>query len=366
MRLMIAAGGLALLVSLFGTPLLIKLLRRQGYAQAIRTSTSDVTYPEHEGKKGTPSMGGLVIIAAVHVGYFGSHLLTWQPVSISGLLLLYLITGLGLVGFIDDYIKVFQQRSTGLRARTKLIGQAIVALSFGALALRFPDERGQLPAGLRLSWVRDFGPSLWIGGLGALGGIAVILWIYFMITAASNGVNLADGLDGLAAGACIFTFGSYVLITVFQFSVNVFGFKQSTGYAVRDPLDLAVCAVVLVGACTGFLWWNASPARIFMGDTGSLALGGAVAGLAILSRTELLLMMLGGLFVIISASVILQVGSFKLTGKRIFRMAPLQHHFEMMGWAEITIVIRMWIISAMLVAVGVGVFFAEWLVAAPG
>ncbi len=345
------------MVALFGTPLLIKLLRRQGYAQAIRTSTSDVTYPEHEGKRGTPSMGGLVIIAAVHVGYFASHLVMWTPVTISGLLLLYLVTGLGLVGFIDDYIKVFQQRSTGLRARTKLIGQAVVALSFGALALQFPDSRGRLPAGHRLSWVRDFGPSLHIASLGVLASIVVVLWIYFMVTATSNGVNLADGLDGLAAGACVFTFGAYVLITLFQF-------KQSI-YLVRDPIDLAICAAALAGACTGFLWWNASPARIFMGDTGSLALGGAVAGLAILSRTELLLILLGGLFVVISASVILQVSSFKLTGKRIFRMAPLQHHFEMMGWAEVTIVIRMWIIAALLVSVGLGLFYAEWLVVAP-
>lgn len=362
MILILGAGGLALLVSLYGTPLLIKLLRRQGYAQAIRTSTSDVTYPEHEGKKGTPSMGGLVIIAAVHLGYFGSHLITWNPVSVSGLLLLFLITGLGLVGFIDDYIKVFQQRSTGLRARTKLIGQAIVALVFGVLALQFPDERGQLPAGDRLSLVRDFGPSLRLTGLGVLASIIVVLWIYFMITATSNGVNLADGLDGLAAGACIFTFGAYVLICLFQFDPLV---GNRVTYAVRDPLDLAICAAALLGACIGFLWWNASPARIFMGDTGSLALGGAVAGLAILSRTQLLLLLLGGIFVIISASVILQVGSFKLTGKRIFRMAPLQHHFEMMGWAEITIVIRMWIIAALLVSMGVGLFYAEWLVVRP-
>ncbi len=350
MRLILASGGLALLVTLLGTPILIRLLRKHGYAQAIRDSTADVLYPDHDAKRGTPSMGGLVMIVAVHVGYFGAHAVLWQPPSVSGLLLLFLVTGLGLVGFLDDYIKIFQQRSTGLRARTKLIGQALVALTFAVLALRFPNGQGLSPASDKLSLVRDFGPKIF--------PVLVVLWIYFMITAASNGVNLADGLDGLAAGACVFTFGAYVLIAAFQFQQPC---PAPQCYAVRDPLDLGICAAALLGACAGFLWWNASPARIFMGDTGSLALGGAVAGLAILSRTDLLLVLLGGLFVVITLSVIIQVGSFKLTGRRIFRMAPLQHHFEMLGWAEITIVIRFWIISALLVAAGVGLFYAEWL-----
>jgi phospho-N-acetylmuramoyl-pentapeptide-transferase len=177
-------------------------------------------------------------------------------------------------------------------------------------------------------------------------------------------VNLTDGLDGLATGASVMVFGAYVLIGIWQSnqSCQLASAAGPQCYEVRDPRDLAVVAACLVGSCFGFLWWNASPAKIFMGDTGSLALGGALAGLAITSRTELLLVPLAGLFVMIALSVIIQVGSFKLTGKRVFRMAPLQHHFELAGWGEVTIVIRFWIIAGLFVALGLGVFYAEWVV----
>jgi len=183
-----------------------------------------------------------------------------------------------------------------------------------------------------------------------------------MISATSNGVNLTDGLDGLATGASVAVFAGYVLIGIWQ-SNNSCSIKPGNQcYEVRDPRDLAVVAACVLGACFGFLWWNASPAKIFMGDTGSLALGGALAGLAILTRTELLIVLLGGLFVLITLSVIIQVGSFKLTGKRVFKMAPLQHHFELTGWGEVTIVIRFWIIAGLFVGLGLGVFYAEWVV----
>ncbi len=191
----------------------------------------------------------------------------------------------------------------------------------------------------------------------------VVLWVLIMIAGTSNAVNLTDGLDGLATGASMMVFGAYTLVGIWQNNQFCAITEGPQCYDnVRDPLDLAVVAAALTGACFGFLWWNASPAQIIMGDTGSLSLGGAMAGFAIMTRTELLLVVLGGLFAIITMSVILQVGYFKLTkGKRIFRMAPLQHHFELLGWAEVTIVIRFWIISGICVATGLGIFYAEWV-----
>jgi len=346
------ASGLALVIGLFGTPLLIRVLREHGYAQAIRDVSEG--YPDHGDKRGTPSMGGGMIIIGVLVGYAVAHLATWSAPTVSGLLVLFLMSGLGFVGFLDDYIKIFKQRSLGLRARTKLIGQAVCAVSFGVLALRFPDVNGQTPGSAHISFIRDTTITL--------PALAFVLWAYFMVSATSNGVNLTDGLDGLASGASVMTFASYVLVGVWQFG-NSCSLVASDPrcYAVRDPLDLAVVAAALMGACFGFLWWNAAPARIFMGDTGSLALGGALAGLAIMSRTELLLVLLGGLFVIVTLSVIIQVVMFKSTGRRAFRMAPLQHHFELVGWAEVTIVIRFWIIAGLCAAGGLAAFYAEWI-----
>jgi len=354
-RLILVAAGLALIVSLLGTPLAIRFLRRHGYAQAIR-DVNEGHYPAHEGKRGTPSMGGIVIVAAVLLGYAAAHLYTLQPPSESGLLVLFLMTGLGFVGFCDDYIKIFKQRSLGLRASTKLGGQTIIGIAFAVLALQFDDERGLSPASPALSFVRD--TSI------VLPAALFVLWAYLLIAGVSNAVNLTDGLDGLATGAAVMTFGSYVLIGVWQFGQNCVTAPGPKCYEARDPLDLAVVAAAFMGACFGFLWWNAAPAKIFMGDTGSLSIGGAIAGLAILSRTEVLLVLLGGLFVIITLSVILQVGFFKLTRRRIFRMAPLQHHFEMVGWGEVTIVIRFWIIAGLCVAAGLAAFYAEWVTGA--
>jgi len=188
-----------------------------------------------------------------------------------------------------------------------------------------------------------------------------VLWIVIMIGATSNAVNLTDGLDGLATGAAIIVLAAYVLIANWQLRNDCTVALAKNCYAVRDPLDLAVVAAAVLGACFGFLWWNAPPARIFMGDTGSLALGGVLAGLAVCTETQLLLVILGGLFVIITLSVMIQVGSFKLTGRRVFKMAPLQHHFELIGWAETTIVIRFWLIAGLFVALGLGIFYVEWL-----
>src|SRR6185437_7216570 len=182
-----------------------------------------------------------------------------------------------------------------------------------------------------------------------------------MIGATSNAVNLTDGLDGLATGATILVLAAYVLIANWQLRNDCTQQLANNCYLVRDPLDIAVVAAAVLGACFGFLWWNAPPAKIFMGDTGSLALGGVLAGLAVCTQTQLLLVILGGLFVIITLSVMIQVGSFKLSGKRVFRMAPLQHHFELIGWAETTIVIRFWLVSGLFVALGLAIFYLAWL-----
>ncbi|MFF7444964.1 MULTISPECIES: phospho-N-acetylmuramoyl-pentapeptide-transferase [unclassified Streptomyces] len=352
MKQILFAGVIGLFLTLVGTPLLIKLLARKGYGQYIR----DDGPREHASKRGTPTMGGIAFILATVVAYFLSKVITGYPPTYSGLLVLGLMVGMGLVGFLDDYIKIVKRRSLGLRAKAKMAGQLIVGISFAVLALMFPDARNNTPASDRLSFITDFG---W-----KIGPVLFVIWALFMILAMSNGVNLTDGLDGLATGASVLVFGAYTFIGVWQFQESCANAGTLTNpgacYEVRDPLDLAVIASALMGACLGFLWWNTSPAKIFMGDTGSLALGGVLTGLAILSRTELLVAIMGGLFVLITMSVVIQVGSFKLTGKRVFRMAPLQHHFELKGWSEVLVVVRFWIIQGICVIVGLGLFYAGW------
>ncbi|BBC96552.1 phospho-N-acetylmuramoyl-pentapeptide-transferase [Streptomyces griseofuscus] len=352
MNQILFSGVIGLFLTLVGTPLLIKLLARKGYGQFIR----DDGPREHLSKRGTPTMGGIAFIFATVAAYFLSKVITGKPPSFSGLLVLGLMVGMGLVGFLDDYIKIVKRRSLGLRAKAKMAGQLIVGISFAVLALMFPDSRGNTPASTKLSFITDFGWSI--------GPVLFVIWALFMILAMSNGVNLTDGLDGLATGASVLVFGAYTFIGVWQYQESCANAQTLTNpaacYEVRDPLDLAVVASALMGACLGFLWWNTSPAKIFMGDTGSLALGGVLTGLAILSRTELLVAIMGGLFVLITMSVVIQVGSFRLTGKRVFRMAPLQHHFELKGWSEVLVVVRFWIIQGICVIVGLGLFYAGW------
>ena len=354
MRAILLAGGLSLLGTLLGTRAAISVLVAKGYGQLIR----DDGPTSHHTKRGTPTMGGLIIIVSVVAGYALAKLLTQSPPSVSALLLLFLFCGLGLVGFLDDYIKISKQRSLGLRSKAKFGGQTLVALAFALMALQFPDENGRTPISNGISFIRDINDYQFPAAL-------IIVWVLVIIAGTSNGVNLTDGLDGLATGASVMVFAAYMVVNVWQNNQSCADHAGPKCYDVRDPLDLAVVAAALTGACFGFLWWNAAPAKIFMGDTGSLSLGGALAGFAIMTRTEILLLMIGGLFVIITMSVVLQVGWFKLTkGKRLFRMAPLQHHFELVGWAEVTIVIRFWIICGLAVAAGLGVFYAEWVAGA--
>jgi phospho-N-acetylmuramoyl-pentapeptide-transferase len=348
-KTILVSAGVAMVLALFGTPLAIRIFTRRGYGQEIREEGPS----SHLTKRGTPTMGGAVIVVASLIGYVCGHELTKDPMTMSGVLVLALMTGLGAVGFIDDFIKIYKQRSLGLRSGAKLAGQSVVGAVFAVEVLHHPDALDITPADAHISFIADVGP--------AIGVLPFVLWIVLMIAGWSNAVNLTDGLDGLATGATILVLAAYVLIGIWQekndCTVNLF----AQCYPIRDPLDLAVVAGTVLGACFGFLWWNAPPARIFMGDTGSLALGGVLAGLAVCTKTQLLLLILGGLFVVIIMSVIIQVGSYKLTGRRVFRMAPLQHHFELLGWAETTIVVRFWLIAGLFIALGLGIFYVAWL-----
>ena len=358
MRAVLISGGIAVVLALLGTPLFIRLLVRKQYGQFIRQDGPTAHYT----KRGTPTMGGVVIIGASVVGWLGALLVTGTRPSVSSVLVMFLFVGLGLVGFLDDYIKISRQRSLGLTPTAKIVGQGLVGITFAVAALQFPNDLFRTPASTRISFIRDTNIDLAFAGA-TVGLILFVVWANFLITAWSNAVNLTDGLDGLATGTSLIVFGSYVVVAVWQFnqSCQILASAGPSCYETRDPLDLAVVAAAITGACFGFLWWNASPAKIFMGDTGSLALGGALAGLSILTRTEILAVIIGGLFVLEVASSVIQIGFFKMTGRRVFKMAPLHHHFELGGWGEVTIVIRFWIIAGLFVALGVGIFYAEWV-----
>jgi len=355
LKTILVSGAVSLLLALFGTPLVIRVLRRHGYGQPIRVEG----LKSHETKRGTPTMGGVVMVLASLIGYVVGHLATHDPMSASGMLILFLMAGLGLVGFVDDFLKIFRQTSVGLRSGAKLAGQVVVGAVFALEVLQHPDGYDLTPADAHLSFLRDFGP--------AIGVLPFVIWAVILISGFSNAVNLTDGLDGLATGATVLVLAAYVLIGIWQERNDCTTFLSRQCYQIRDPLDLAVVAAAVLGACFGFLWWNAPPAKIIMGDTGSLALGGVLAGLAVCTKTQLLLLIAGGLFVIITMSVIIQVGVFKVTkfksgrGYRVFKIAPLHNHFEMAGWAETTIVIRFWLISGLCVALALGIFYAEWL-----
>jgi phospho-N-acetylmuramoyl-pentapeptide-transferase len=361
---LLAAGGISLFLALFTTPLFIRLAKKLQWGQFIRDDGPQT----HQTKRGTPTMGGVVILGSATLAYLIAKFANEEVPSPSALLVIFMMLGLGAVGFMDDFLKVRNQRSLGLGGWAKIAGQAAVAITFAILALQFPDAQGLTPASTHISLFRDLPLNLFFWG-SASGMVLFVAWIFLLVASSSNGVNIADGLDGLASGSSILAIGAYVVIGFWQFNQSCRTALEniSACYRVRDPLDLAVVSAAIVGACLGFLWWNTSPAQLLMGDTGSQGLGGALAALAILSRTELLLILIGGLFVIVTGSVVLQRGYFKYTkwrtgvGQRIFRMSPLHHHFELKGWAEITIVVRFWIISALCVAAGVGLFYVEWI-----
>lgn len=341
MRTTFLATAAAFLVSVFFTPWLIKYLRSHGIGQEIRDD-GPIEHP-HKAKAGTPTMGGIAIVLGVLAGYLVAHVRT-HDVSFarSGILLMALIIGCGTVGFVDDYLGVRARRNLGLRKRGKLSGQLLVAAGFALLALNWVN------VSTHLSFTRDLdldmGTSLWAA------------WAVLVILGSTNAVNLTDGLDGLASGSAALAFAAFVIITFWQFRhPMVYGIHPA------QAIDMTAVAAAMVGACAGFLWWNAAPARIFMGDTGSLAIGGALAGLALLTRTHLLLPVLGGLYVLETLSVIAQVVSYRGFKRRVLRMAPIHHHFELGGWPEFTVIVRFWLFASLCVALALGLFYSDFI-----
>jgi phospho-N-acetylmuramoyl-pentapeptide-transferase len=337
-RTLLFAGAVALTVSLVGTRLLIDLLAQRRIGQPIREDGPQ----GHVTKAGTPTMGGAAIVVGALTGYVLSDLSQSRIITRSGLLVMLAVVGAGLVGFADDWIKVSRERNLGLNKRMKMFGLLAVAIAFAVLSLRHTDVHTEL------SWTRW--DSLGID----LGEWGWVIWAVLLILGTANAVNLTDGLDGLAGGSAILCFCAFIVI-------GFWAFRHPGTYDVAHALDLAVVAAAMTGACVGFLWWNAAPAQIFMGDTGSLAIGSGLAALALLLNVHLLLPVIGGLYVFETVSVILQVASFRLFGRRIFRMAPIHHHFELGGWPETTVIVRFWILSGLSTAVALGLYYADFI-----
>ncbi|MEV0089682.1 MULTISPECIES: phospho-N-acetylmuramoyl-pentapeptide-transferase [Saccharopolyspora] len=352
MKPILVAAAVSLVVSILFTPYLIRVFSKQGFGQEIREEVQS----QHAAKRGTPTMGGVAILVAMWVGYLVSHLMGGDPMTASGLLVLGLTTALGIVGFLDDFIKIRKQRNLGLNKTAKLVGQLIASVLFAILAIRFANQNGVTPASVELSFLRDITVI-------SFGAIGFVIFAYVAISGWSNAVNFTDGMDGLAGGTAAMVLATYVLISFWQLRNDCFAPSGPMPgcYTVRDPLDIAVVAAAAMAACVGFLWWNAAPAKIFMGDTGSLALGGLLAGLSMVTRTELLMIVIGGVFVVEALSVVLQIVVFRSTRRRLFRMAPFHHHFELAGWAETTVIIRFWVLAGISCMFGVGLFYADWL-----
>jgi len=343
MRQILIAAGVGLTVTLLGTPLAIRLFKLWGWGQRIREDGPHT----HLEKMGTPTMGGTVIVLGIVTGYVVTRLV-FTTVTAAGISVLLATVGLGVLGFIDDFIKVRRRRSLGLSKTAKILGQAVIAVAFGLVAVKV----AHVPSDL--SFVRGTGVDL---------GVLFYVWTFVILSSSSNAVNLTDGLDGLASGASILVLSAFVFISFWQFRHTCTLGPATACYPVdvNAALDVGIVAGAAVGAVAGFLWWNAAPARIFMGDTGSLALGGLMGALAIVTSTQLLLVVLGGLFVIETTSVIVQVISFRGFGRRVFRMSPIHHHFELAGWPEFTVIVRFWIITGLCVAVGIGLFYTDFV-----
>ncbi len=330
------SGGIALLAAALATPAFIGWLTRNRIGQQIRDDGPSM----HLVKAGTPTMGGLAMVAAAVVGYLVSHIGTHVAFSHAGVLVILATVGNGVIGLGDDWIKVRHQRSLGLNKRAKFASQVGVAIAFALAAEHWAGVN------THLSFTRigsfNFGPVGWVA------------WAVLILVGTSNAVNLTDGLDGLASGSATFCFAILAIIGYWQF-------RHYSIYHVRSALDLALVSVALAGACLGFLWWNAAPARIFMGDTGALAIGSGLAALCLQMNLQLLLPVIGGLFVIVTLSVVIQVISFRVFHRRVFLMAPLHHHFELKGWPETTVIVRFWILAGLFAALGLGIFYAEFL-----
>jgi len=344
----LVAAAVALAAGLVGTPLAIRVFRRRGLGQLIQVDLPD----SHQTKRGTPTMGGTVMIVGAVAGYVVVHFIIRVPFTPGGLLVMITMVALGTVGFVDDYLKIRNQRSLGLTKTAKFTGQALAAVGLGVGAWYWAD------AWQGISFIRPLAGT-------ALPLLLFLIWVFLIVSATSNGVNLTDGMDGLASGSTVLVVSAYVVIAFWQFRHSCFAPPINAAGCYRsqstESLDLAVAAAAMMGATAGFLWWNAPPARIFMGDTGSLALGGTLAALALFTNTQLLLAVLGGIYVVETLSVILQIASFRILHRRVFKMAPIHLHFELSQWPEFTVIVRFWILAGLAVAFGLGLFYAEFI-----
>ena len=335
---LLIAAAVAMISSLLGTPLLIGWQRRRGVGQPIREEGPQ----GHLTKAGTPIMGGIAIVGGASIGYVAAHLGHTSIFTWGGMLTMAVIIFAGIVGLLDDAIKARNARNLGLNKRTKFAGLMLVGIAFAWIATQKVNVNTDLSftragtSGIHLH------PVVWA------------IWAVLLVLGATNAVNLTDGLDGLAGGSAAFSYSAYVVIAFWAF-------RHEDVYHIPQALDLAIVAASMVGACAGFLWWNAAPAQIFMGDTGALAIGAGLAAMALLTNTHLLLPIVGGIYVVETVSVMLQVASFRIFHRRIFRMAPLHHHYELRGWPETTVIIRFWIVAALVTAMGVGLFYADYL-----
>ena len=350
----------SLVVTIVGTPLLIRLVHKLHYGQYIRQDGPQ----SHQVKRGTPTLGGVVINLAIVCGWLASaiyrHIVSGEAFSLSAMLVLFAMLSMGVLGFIDDFAKVRKKQNEGLSVAGKFIGQFIFATLYAVLALIIPTRSGFPSAQAGMSFIEEPFFSFEFAGR-IVATVLFVVWVNFLMTAWTNAVNLTDGLDGLATGSSMIAFAGYGVIAFWE-SYHLKGAgHEGFAYAVSDPLDLTIIALCAAVACFGFLWYNSNPATIFMGDTGSLALGGLFAAMSIATHTEFLAIIVGGLYVIEAMSDVIQVGYFKLAHKRVFKMAPIHHHFELLGWTEGKVVVRFWMVELIFVLVGLVVFYGDWV-----
>jgi phospho-N-acetylmuramoyl-pentapeptide-transferase len=331
-RLLVAAL-FAMIIAILSGPTFISVLRRNEFGQHIR----EEGLQHHAGKQGTPTMGGLLILIAATIAFLPLSDFTLPALTVFGTAI-----ACGAVGFIDDYIKLRHQRSLGLRGRWKMFYLILIAVAVGLAAHhQHLSHSVFVPIG---DWSIPLGPAWYV-------------LLFLIIAGGANGVNLTDGVDGLGAGTTIIALATFTAMAVTIYIRS----STATHGRIENRLDVAFIGAALIGACVGFLWFNAFPAELFMGDVGSFSLGGAMAAMAIMLKVELLLLFVGGIFVVTAGSVILQVLSFKYWGRRIFLIAPLQHHFEMKAWSETKIMVRFWIVTAIFCAAGFALFYKYYL-----